>query len=139
MRLFTLVGGLFVAALMLGVTPADAQNPGGSPAAKAMKNPVAANAASVKSGEAAYKKYCAFCHGVDAKGNGPLAPKGTMPANLTDATWVRGATDGEIFAVIQEGAGPKFEMKGFKGKMPDQDAWHIVNYLKSLSATTTRR
>jgi hypothetical protein len=55
------------------------------------------------------------------------------PADLTDAKWDRGGTDGEIFAVIMAGAGPKFQMKGYKGKIPDQDVWHIVNYLRSLA------
>ena len=109
-----------------------AQNPGGSPEAAKVKNPVASNAASVQAGAAAFKKYCSFCHGDAAKGDGKLAPKGTMPADLTDAKWDRGATDGEIFAVIMSGAGPKFDMKGFKGRLPDQDAWHIVNYIRSL-------
>ena len=55
-----------------------------------------------------------------------------MPADLTDATWVRGSTDGEIHAVIVKGAAPKFEMKGFEGKMPDADMWNVINYLRSI-------
>ena len=43
-------------------------------------------------------------------------------------------TDGELFMVIKEGAGPKFDMKGFKSKMTDQEIWNIVNYLHSLQA-----
>ena len=54
------------------------------------------------------------------------------PSNLTDATWDRGSTDGEIFIVIQEGAGPEYKMKGLKGKIGDQDTWHLVNYVRSL-------
>ena len=35
-------------------------------------------------GEQTYKQYCAACHGVDAKGRGPLAPLlKTPPPNLT--------------------------------------------------------
>jgi mono/diheme cytochrome c family protein len=35
-------------------------------------------------GEQTYKQYCAACHGVDAKGHGPLAPLlRTPPPNLT--------------------------------------------------------
>lgn len=109
-----------------------AQNPGGSPEARKVKNPVAANAASIKVGTAAFKKYCAFCHGVGGKGDGPLAPKDSQPADLTDAEWTRGSSDGEIFAVIMGGAGPKFDMEGFKGQIGDRDVWHMVNYLRSL-------
>jgi mono/diheme cytochrome c family protein len=62
-----------------------------------------------------------------------------MPADLTDATWVRGSTDGEIFAVIMAGAGPKFDMKGFKGKIPDADAWNIVNFVRSIGPKNAKR
>jgi hypothetical protein len=57
-----------------------------------------------------------------------------MPADLTDETWDRGSTDGEIFTVIMEGAGPKFEMKGLKGKIAEREVWQIVNFLRSLGA-----
>jgi mono/diheme cytochrome c family protein len=126
-------------ALVVAAFTVQAQEPGGNPEARKLKNPVASTQASVTAGAAAYKKYCSFCHGVAAKGDGPLAPKGTMPADLTDAKWDRGATDGEIFTVIMAGAGPKFDMKGFKGKIPDQDAWHIVNFLRSIGPKTATR
>lgn len=120
-----------VAALFLGVVVAAAQSAAGADAKK-MKNPVAASAASLTAGAAAYKKYCAFCHGPAAKGDGPLAPKDSRPSDLTDAKWDHGATDGEIFAVIQNGVAPPSTMKGFKGRMPDQDIWNVVNYLRSV-------
>ena len=122
---------------VVAATTVSAQNPGGSAEARRLRNPVASTPVSVTAGAAAYKKYCAFCHGATAKGDGPLAPKGTMPADLTDAMWTRGSTDGEIFTVIMAGAGPTFDMKGFKGRIPDQDAWHIVNFLRSLAPRTT--
>ena len=117
---------LFVAALL--TVAADAQSRGAAPA----KNPVASTPTSVTAGAAAYKKYCSFCHGADAKGNGPLAPKGSMPPDLTDATWTHGSTDVDIFGVITNGAGANSPMIAFKGKMPDQDIWHVINYLRSL-------
>jgi mono/diheme cytochrome c family protein len=123
---------LAVVALLLVAASARAQNPGGNPEAAKMKNPVAASPASIQAGAATFKKYCAFCHGEGAKGDGKLAPKGTMPADLTDAMWTRGSTDGEIFAVIQQGAGPKFDMKGFKGRLPEQDTWNVINFLRSV-------
>jgi len=48
-------------------------------------------------------------------------------------------SDGEIFTVIVNGAGPSSKMVGFKGKMPDQDVWHIVNYLRSLGPNPAGR
>ena len=113
---------------------AGAQNPGGSPDGKKMKNPVASSPESIKAGQAAFQKNCRFCHGADAKGNGPMAPEGTHPSNLIDDKWDRGSTDGEVFLVIRDGAGPKFEMKGYKAKMTEPDIWNVVNYLRSLQA-----
>ena len=62
-----------------------------------------------------------------------------MPADLTDEKWDRGSTDGEIFAVIMKGAGPKFEMKGLEGKIADREAWQIVHFLRSLGPKTGAR
>ena len=96
------------------------------------KNPVKPTAESIEAGKTAYNKYCKFCHGDDAKGEGKLAPKDTHPPNLTDAKWDHGSTDGEIFENIKEGIGPKFDMKPMKAKMKDEDIWNVVNYLRSL-------
>ena len=63
-----------------------------------------------------------------------MAPEGTHPSNLTDDKWDRGSTDGEIFMVIRDGAGPKFDMKGYKAKMTETDIWNVVNYLRSVQA-----
>ena len=135
-----LMSGLILFVAAFSVVTAGAQSRGAAPAAatvaasaaKALKNPVATSATSVTAGAAAYKKYCAFCHGATAKGNGPLAPKDSMPPDLTDAEWVHGSTDGEIFTLIANGGGATSKMIAFKGKMPEQDIWHIVNFLRSL-------
>jgi mono/diheme cytochrome c family protein len=120
--------------LSLGMFAAGASGRqlGGNPEAKRVKNPVAATPASIAAGKQTFEKYCRFCHGDDAKGNGPMAPPGSHPANLTDDKWDRGSSDGEIFAVIKEGAAPKFEMKGFNSKLTPQEMWNTVNYVRSL-------
>ena len=104
----------------------------GNPEAKTLKNPVAATPKSIAAGQQTFQKFCAFCHGKDAKGDGPMAPKDSHPPNLTDDTWTHGSTDGEIFAVISDGAGPKSEMKPFKSKLTADEIWNAVNYLRSL-------
>jgi mono/diheme cytochrome c family protein len=114
------------------VAAASGQQPGGSAEAKKLKNPVPATPESIAAGQSVYQKFCRFCHGADATGNGPMAPEGTHPSNLVDDKWDRGSTDGEIFAVIRDGAGPKFDMKGFAGKLTETDIWNVVNYLRSL-------
>src|SRR5437870_626929 len=105
-----------LATLVVGVVsianPATAgQAKKADPKGAAAKNPVAATPQSIATGKGLFQKYCRFCHGDDAKGNGPQAPEGTHPPNLTDDMWDHGSSDAEIFAVIKDGIGPKFDMK----------------------------
>ena len=107
------------------------QQPGAA-SASAIKNPVAPTAKSIDSGRQLFQQYCKACHGADATGNGPLAPKDVVPPNLIDAEWAHGPTDGEIFTNIRNGIGPKFDMKSLKSKMTATEIWNLVNYLRSL-------
>ena len=111
----------------------------GAAKAAAVKNPIAPTPQSIATGQAAFQKYCRFCHGADAKGDGPQAPKDTHPPNLTDEKWDHGSTDAEIFTVIKDGVGPKFDMKGFNSKLTPQEMWHIVNYIRSLGSKSATR
>jgi mono/diheme cytochrome c family protein len=111
----------------------SAQNPGGSPEAKKLKNPVKASPQSIATGKELYAKNCRACHGADGKGEGPAAPKDSHPSNLTDQEWTRGSTDGEIYSVVRDGAGPKFIMKGYKARLTEEEMWSIVNYLRSIN------
>jgi mono/diheme cytochrome c family protein len=123
---------VLIPAFILALAAAGAAQ--SSPEAARLKNPVASSAASIAAGKAAYTKNCRFCHGADAKGNGPMAPEGTHPSDLTDAKWDRGSTDGDIFTVIRDGAGPKFDMKGYKSKMTETEMWNVVNFLRSVGS-----
>lgn len=122
----TVFAGVALASVSSGQTTSRA-------AAAKLKNPVKADAASVASGQQLYQKQCRMCHGTTGKAD-TAAAKSIGASDLTDATWTRGGSDGEVFAVIQEGAGPDYKMKGFKGRLSDQDTWHVVNYVRSLAA-----
>jgi mono/diheme cytochrome c family protein len=102
------------------------------PEAKKLKSPVASSPTSIEAGGQLYQKYCRFCHGATGKGDSPMAPKTMQPSNLTDAQWTRGSSEGEIFWVISNGAPPKYDMKGVKGKVSDPDIWNLVHYVRSL-------
>ena len=120
-------------AVALTMATAEAQRRGGDPKLAARKNPVAANAASITAGRALYNKNCRHCHGLRGRGDGPLAPKDPKPSDLTDGKWDHGGSDGELFAVIWNGApAPKSEMKGMKGTLTERNVWEIVNYLRSI-------
>lgn len=125
-----LLASLVLVSATLGVH-AQAK-PGGNPKAAAVKNPVAANANSINKGRQAYQKACRHCHGSKGLGDGPLAPKNPSPADLTDAEWKYGSSDGEIFAIIANGVGGDSEMKGMRSELTTTDMWNIVNYLRSI-------
>lgn len=125
------------ACVFAGSLQGQAVSPTGNPEARKLKNPVQATPQSIAAGKELYSKNCRFCHGADAKGDGPMRPKDTHPSDLTDGEWARGGSDGEIYTVLRDGAGPGFAMRGYKSRMTDRELWSIVNYLRSLSAKST--
>ena len=131
--------GILVAFVLIYISTASLGLAGQTTTAKgtkgaALKNPIASTPQSIAAGEASFQKYCRFCHGADAKGDGPQAPKDSHPPNLTDEKWDHGSTDAEIFTTIKDGIGPKFDMKGFNSKLTPQEMWNIVNYIRSLGS-----
>jgi mono/diheme cytochrome c family protein len=108
------------------------------PEAAKIKNPVAANAMSVAAGKKVYLKHCAGCHGDTGKGDGEmgeeLEPK---PANLTDADWKHGSSDGEIFTVIRNGV-KGTGMKSFSKKITVRQTWDVINYVRTLAPTPAK-
>ena len=121
--------------LPLGVT-AYVPSQGGGPSADAatLKNPVPANAASLAEGKLLFTKQCASCHGALGKGDGKAgAALKPPPADLSDAAWKNGSTDGEIFAIIRDGV-KETSMRGFAGRMTSRELWTVVNYVRGLGS-----
>jgi hypothetical protein len=52
-------------------------------------------------------------------------------AGMLRSQWDHGSTDSEIFTVIKRGIPPTM-MAGYDGRIPDEDIWNIVNYLRTL-------
>jgi mono/diheme cytochrome c family protein len=103
------------------------------PAAANLKNPVAANEASLSTGQQIYDKQCAGCHGDTGRGDGAMGEElNPKPANLVDADWKHGSSDGEIFVVIRDGV-KNTGMKPYGRKMTTHQIWDVVNYLRSMS------
>ena len=126
---FALAGALLVA------TAAGAQEhpaePHEHPAAHALENPVEATRASLATGRQRYVFMCRECHGNRGLGDGDMSHAGGIPSNFTDDVWQHGASDGEVFTVIREGVSA--DMQGYANRLRDEDMWHLVNYIKSLS------
>ena len=119
-------------------TPSPGQSVSSQPATS-VRNPVASTPESIASGKRDYDANCAPCHGNVAQGAVKAGitisiieeQRGKQPPDLTDEQWDHGSSDGEIFAVTKRGVPPTM-MPGFDGRIPDEDIWNIVNYLRSL-------
>jgi mono/diheme cytochrome c family protein len=121
----------FVVCLVALVSAQTAPRRGGNPEAAKRTNPVAAAPESIAAGRRSYNQYCANCHGSTGRGDGSGGAAGAMPADLTDATWDYGSTDGEIFGVIHDGTST--EMGSYAERLKDTDIWNIVNYVRTLA------
>jgi len=119
-----------VAVSVVAQTPAPPQ---AVPAeAKKIKAAFASSPAAIEAGKPLFAKYCRFCHGNTGAGDSTMAPKDMKPSNLTDTTWTRGSSEGEIFWIIQNGAPPDYQMKALKGKISDTDTWNLVHFFRRL-------
>ncbi|HEY7547747.1 MAG TPA: c-type cytochrome [Blastocatellia bacterium] len=98
--------------------------------AQKIKNPVPSDAASIEEGRKLYLRYCASCHGPQAKGDGSMALAGGTPSNLVDEEWDHGSSDGEIFVVIRDGTSA--DMEGYKDRLTEKQIWHLINFIRSL-------
>jgi len=65
---------------------------------------------------------CIGCHAQGGGGSGPA---------LMDAGWTYGKTPGDIFTTLMDGR-PN-GMPAFRGRIPEEQAWQIVAYVRSLS------
>ena len=102
------------------ITPEDA----------AKKNPVSFNEASVDRGRKVFQTQCALCHGQKGDGKGDLAKEMKLTlADFTKPDALVKRTDGELFTVILKG---KDMMPSQKGRMPEQQLWNLVNFLRAL-------
>jgi mono/diheme cytochrome c family protein len=128
---FAVILALVVASLSAAGQAADAPRRGGNPEAAKIMNPVQATADSISAGRRAYGRLCANCHGATGKGDGSGATGGKPPADLTDATWDYGSSDGELFTVIRDGTSA--DMGSYAERLSQQDIWNVVNYIRTLS------
>ena len=98
---------------------------------QAVANPIESTAESRGIGRQRYVFMCRECHGNRGRGDGDMAHAGGVPSDFTDDVWDHGESDGEIFAVIKEGVSA--DMQGYANRLSDEEIWHVVNYIKSLS------
>lgn len=97
-----------------------------------LANPVKASPASVAVGRERFATFCVPCHGPEAKGGvtGPVATKFIPTPDLTNADLQKQRTDGYWHSYIVVGGAV---MPAYGEALSSEEAWHIVNFLRSLA------
>lgn len=104
-----------------------------------LTNPVQPTPESIAAGKKLYGKHCEECHGSAGKGDGMKADEyDPKPANLSDAEWEHGSSDGELFTVVRDGL-RKTDMKAFGSKMSAKDIWTVVTYVRTFGSKAAVR
>lgn len=94
-------------------------------------NPIPVTEESLARGKEQYDIFCAVCHGPEGQGGGNIEgpfPRGLI--NRLDTERAHDLTDGYIFGIISASRGL---MPAYR-RIPQEDRWHIVNYVRQLQA-----
>jgi cytochrome c oxidase cbb3-type subunit 3 len=90
--------------------------------------PYDGNAWGIGEGKRLYSSFnCAGCH---AFGGGAIGPA------LMDDKWIYGSAPQQIYSTIVEGRPDG--MPAFGGRIPDQQVWQLVAYVRSMSGQAPR-
>ena len=104
------------------------------PGGKEEKSPLQAAPEVVSRGRALFLANCARCHGPEGKGDGRDSDHA---ADLTDTLRDTINTEGVLFYKVWNGHAVQLrvqidDMPAFKDKLPREDVWALVEYLKVL-------
>jgi mono/diheme cytochrome c family protein len=100
----------------------------------------------LEQGRTLFAQNCAACHGPQAVGQLPKSPKGGIQA---DGTYLAPALNGNghawhhpnqvLFETIKHGSiAPDSPMRGFSGRLNDEEIVAVIQYFKSLWPATIR-
>jgi putative copper export protein/mono/diheme cytochrome c family protein len=94
----------------------------------------------IAQGAKLFTQHCVACHGVDGRGNGPLARSlDIRPADLT-AKHLWTLTDGEMFWYLTHGIdapGGGLAMPGFDQVLDSDARWMLIDFLRANNAGVT--
>ncbi len=89
---------------------------------------------SIQNGKAQYDTFCATCHGATGFGDGPVSAMGSQSGPFAGVLpligVVKARTDGHIYTTIRYG---RRRMPAY-GRIPAEDRWDIVNYVRFLDS-----
>jgi cytochrome c oxidase cbb3-type subunit III len=93
-----------------------------------------------ETGAALYKTYCAQCHGIRGDGMGiNLRDMSVQPRDHTDAVWMSGRSDADLFKAVKEGGlalSKSVLMPPWEGVIDDDGIQRLVEYMRELCECT---
>ncbi len=102
-----------------------------------LTNPVPMTPESIAEGKAVFFNYCAGCHGRRADGRGKQALNlDPRPQNLRNAPFVKYLSDSRMYSSISGGVRGT-AMPAFDLILKPEKRWHVINYIRSLTADDT--
>lgn len=94
-------------------------------------------APSISRGAPLYAANCAACHGVDGRGDGPLASRlRVRPPDLTEPHLFAHSV-GDVFWWVSHGRGGV--MPGFADTLTPEQRWDVINFVQARAAGTLTR
>ncbi|MDX8411147.1 MAG: cytochrome c [Mariprofundaceae bacterium] len=130
----TLITGLVVAVQMLPAVAADSEVKDDRSVGQA----VWGGSGGMDSGEGNYMGNCLPCHGMEGKGDGPLADSlggDVLPRDLSDAAYMSSRSNEELFNVIKHGgksASMSENMPDWSTSFNDKAIQNLVAYIRKL-------
>ena len=106
-----------------------------NPLVNSAKNPEA-RLAIIQRGQERYQIYCQPCHGLGGYGDGLIVKRGLSAPPSYHLDRLRNAADGHLYDVIANGYG---SMYSYGSRVPTQDRWAIVAYIRALQRSQNAR
>lgn len=95
-----------------------------------------------QNGKAHYERLCVSCHGPNGAGGRMAGMLPVRPRNLTEAAYMRGRSDQQLFDVIHKGGaavGLSDSMTAFGSQLTEAQTWDVVAYVRTLAAEAPTR
>ena len=97
--------------------------------AEAAKFPYPITRLVLERGRSRFNIYCSPCHDYTGSGRGTIVQRGFPPPPSFHIDRLRQAPPGHFFQVITNGYGAMFS---YAGRIPTEDRWAIVAYIRAL-------
>jgi cytochrome c len=99
--------------------------------ASRQSNPVKSTPESMARAKKWWVMDCEMCHGKEGNGKGDTAKEMKLTVkDFTDASTLKGRTDGELFYIIKNGHN---DMPAEGPRVKTDEAWDLVNYVRSFA------